>query len=322
MGTQTGPLSSPATGANLRHCTTESCNEPAVAELGTQSLCVEHFATQFMRDAQSRDACLRSEPFDPAATEAFNKLLADCAAQAKELLESGQNLASPSKERLRDVLLLTSQLHQRLRRSPRTPVSIGVWLRREDPGQTWEEEAWTSSISRHGAGLVCRHRVEPGRTLYLCRKDRGGRAKARVVYSRYDSAGDRQIGVEILDRIDFWDASELGHNATSSETKLREDDKQESKIPESKATESLPTSSAPSVGTSDTLYANVAFEVAGQTGEYEQIPVRIEAQGNEVHVSGIIPGTLSDFITDLMSLAKDAKTAKPVRVRMAWRQER
>lgn len=323
MGTQTGPLSSPATGVNLRHCTTESCNEPAVAELGAQSFCVEHFATQFMRDVQSRDERLRSEPFDPAAAEAFNKLLADCAAQAKEILESGQSLASPGRERLLDILMLTSQLHQRLRRSPRTPASVGVWLRREDPGQTWEEEAWTSSISRHGAGLVCRHRVEPGRTLYLCRKDRGGRAKARVVYSRFDSAGDRQIGIEILDRVDFWDASELERGAVPVESKPKEDESKGSKANEKVIEDESRGVSAPgaaAVATSVMVQADVTFDVAGRTIEYKQVPLQFSTQGNETRVSGTIPATLSDLAIDPAPLAaKDAKSEVPVRIRVAWR---
>jgi hypothetical protein len=41
--------------------------------------------------------------------------------------------------------------------------------------------------------------------VILTRKDKGGRASARVIYSRIDSEGQRQIGVELVDRDDFWD---------------------------------------------------------------------------------------------------------------------
>jgi hypothetical protein len=311
MGIQIGPLSAADAAAGTRHCATESCGEPPVAELEARSFCLEHFVTQFVRDLQSRSDQLRSQPFDAAATESFKKLLADCAAQAKELLESDQNLALPGKERLLDILLLTSQLHQRLRRSPRAPKSVSVWLRREDPGQTWEEETWTSSISRHGAGLVCRHRVEPGRTVYLCRRDRGGRAKARVVYSHFDSAGDRQIGVEILDRVDFWDASELARPDVSTETRSTE------------VVAAAPAPVAAPATTSTTIHADVTFEIAGQTVEYKQIPLQLLNQGNEIHVSGTIPATLSDLKIDLASLAaKDAKSEAPVRISMIWVQEK
>jgi hypothetical protein len=36
------------------------------------------------------------------------------------------------------------------------------------------------------------------------RKDKGIRAVASAIYSRMDSEGRRQIGVELIDRDDFW----------------------------------------------------------------------------------------------------------------------
>ena len=39
----------------------------------------------------------------------------------------------------------------------------------------------------------------------VCRSDKGFRAQARVVYSHLDAEGRRHIGVELLDREDFWD---------------------------------------------------------------------------------------------------------------------
>jgi hypothetical protein len=109
------------------------------------------------------------------------------------------------KARLLEVLAWISSTGKSLRRSPRTATAVPVWLRREDPRRTWEEDTWTSTVSRHGAGFVCRHPVEKGGMVILTRKDKGGRASARVIYSRIDSEGQRQIGVELVDRDDFWD---------------------------------------------------------------------------------------------------------------------
>lgn len=304
MNAQASPLAPHTSAVQSGHCAIESCAEPAVAQLETQSFCMQHFVARFMREAESRNERLRSGPFDAAAAESFKKLLADCAAQAKELLDSEQNLALPGKERLLDILVLTSQLHQRLRRSPRTTASVPIWLRRDDPGQTWEEATWTSSISRHGAGLVCRHRVEPGRTVYLCRKDRGGRAQARVVYSHFDAAGDRQIGVEILDRNDFWDASELAPAASQQNTR-----------PE---VVEPPPSSAPA--SSSTIHADVAIQLAGQRVEYKHVPLEFVKQGNEIHLSGTILATLADLKIDPASLpAAHSNDEIPVRIDMTWR---
>lgn len=65
-------------------------------------------------------------------------------------------------------------------------------------------------MSLHGAGFVCRHSVEINGTVVLCRRDRGTRVEARVVYSRFDAEGRRHIGVELLgSREDFWDLPKL-----------------------------------------------------------------------------------------------------------------
>jgi PilZ domain len=288
----------------IKQCSVESCAELAVAPLGECSLCMEHFAGNSMRELESRGQEVRNHPSNAEATDSFKKFLANCATQVKELLESENTSQKPGKERLLDILLLISQLNQRLRRSPRTTASVPLWLRREDPGQTWEEETRTSSISQHGAGLICRHRVEPGRTLFLCRKDRGGRARARVVYSHFDSGGDRQIGVEILDRLDFWDARELActteapTNSTSA----------------SPSQEALQTA---------TILADLEVQIAGQTAQYKQISLQLVSQGKETRISGTIPATLADFKIDPASLpGPSANKEAPVRIQVAWRSDK
>jgi len=282
-----------------KHCSAESCAEPAVAQFGERSLCMEHFVSGSLSELESRGRELKSQPSRPEDTESFKELLQSCSTQAKALLESENSSQLPGKERLLDILLLIAQLNQRLRRSPRTAASVPLWLRREDPGQTWEEEAWTSSISRHGAGLICRHRVEAGRELFLCRKDRGSRARARVVYSHFDSGGDRQIGLEILDRDDFWDASELGRATVT------------------------PTSTAVQ-NTTATIQADLEIQIAGRTAQYKQISLQLATVGKETRISGTIPATLSDFKIDPASLPELCANpeAGPLNIQLSWRAEK
>jgi len=91
------------------------------------------------------------------------------------------------------------------RRSARVPVAFRLWLRREQRGCTWEEETETQLVSRYGAGLECRHRIEPGAQLALTRRDTGQRATARVAYSRYNEHGCREIGLELVGCDNFWE---------------------------------------------------------------------------------------------------------------------
>lgn len=191
--------------ADHGRCDAADCTRPPNAELGARLFCLEHFLHACRDELESRNDRLKSQPFDPAASDAFKNFLAECARQSKRLAEEKSTTDPQLQARLLDILLRASDLRQRLRRSPRRPVSVPIWLRREDPGRTWEEETHTTLVSRHGAGIECHHGVEAGGTLVLSRKDNGRRARARVAFCRFDDQGRRQIGVEFLDRDDFWD---------------------------------------------------------------------------------------------------------------------
>jgi hypothetical protein len=186
------------------YCSSEACGEPAVADFDSRHLCVEHFLVFCFEELEARNARLKNHPADPD-TDAFRKFLNASVEQVQKLSDGDQFPNSQTKSQLLEFLLRASQLSKRLRRSARLSSTVPVWLRREDPSRTWEEETWTVTISQHGAGLVCRHPVEAGGTVVLCRRDKGSRVQARVVYCRYDGDGRRQIGVELLDRDDFWD---------------------------------------------------------------------------------------------------------------------
>jgi hypothetical protein len=202
-------------------CAGASCEAAAAIDFAGQSLCAEHFLPACIAEIEARNERLRNLPFDPVATEALKTFIADCAKQVQKLAESLDEVPVAKlderlveyprytqaylKPVLLDFLLRMSQLSRSIRRGPRTTSSVAVWLRREDPHQTWHEETWTVSVSRHGAALLCRRPVEKGGTVVLCRKDKGSRAEAQVVYSLRDSEGRKQIGVQFRDPVNFWD---------------------------------------------------------------------------------------------------------------------
>jgi hypothetical protein len=202
-------------------CAAASCNAAAAIDFSGRSLCLDHFLPACITEIESRNERLRTLPFDPGATEALKTFIATCAKHAETLAANSSEPPSSElaeqfaanarrtppqiKTSVLDFLLRLTQLSQRIRRSPRTTSSIAVWLRREDPHQTWHEETWTVSTSRHGAALLCRRPVEKGGTVVLCRKDKGSRAEAQVVYSLRDSEGRKQIGIQFNDPTNFWD---------------------------------------------------------------------------------------------------------------------
>src|ERR1700686_1234404 len=94
---------------------------------------------------------------------------------------------------------------QRSRRSLRKTASVPIWLRNEQLSPIWEEETETQVLSRQGAGLHCHHSVLTESTLVIIRRDNGRRANARVSYSRYNPDGERELGIEFIDKDNFWD---------------------------------------------------------------------------------------------------------------------
>ncbi|MFZ0285984.1 MAG: YceI family protein [Terriglobales bacterium] len=72
--------------------------------------------------------------------------------------------------------------------------------------------------------------------------------------------------------------------------------------------------------TSATIHADLEISFAGQTAHYTQVPLQLSTQGDEIHVSGTIPATLSDFKIEPPSLLTiPVKNDIPVRLEMTWR---
>jgi hypothetical protein len=70
------------------------------------------------------------------------------------------------------------------------------------------------------------------------------------------------------------------------------------------------------------IKADLEIQFAGQTVQYRQVPFKLERQGAEIHVTGTIPATLSDFKIDPPSLlTMPVKNEIPVRIDMVWHQQ-
>ena len=71
---------------------------------------------------------------------------------------------------------------------------------------------------------------------------------------------------------------------------------------------------------SATIHCDLEIQFAGQTVQYKQVAFQRVVQGNQTHISGIIPATLSDFKIDPPSLLTvPVKNEMPIRVETTWR---
>jgi hypothetical protein len=68
--------------------------------------------------------------------------------------------------------------------------------------------------------------------------------------------------------------------------------------------------------------ADLEIQFAGQTAQFKQVPFKLERQGNNVHLAGTIPATLTDFKIEPPSLlTMPVKNEIPIRVDMTWQKE-
>ncbi len=71
---------------------------------------------------------------------------------------------------------------------------------------------------------------------------------------------------------------------------------------------------------SGTVHADLELQFAGHTAQYKQVPFQVTMQGNEAHITGTIPTTMTDFKIEPPSLlAIPTKNEMPVHVEMIWR---
>ncbi len=74
-----------------------------------------------------------------------------------------------------------------------------------------------------------------------------------------------------------------------------------------------------SASTSSGINADLEIQFAGQTARYQQVAFQLTTEGNNKHITGIIPGTLADFKIDPPSLlTMPVKNEIPIRVDMTW----
>lgn len=71
---------------------------------------------------------------------------------------------------------------------------------------------------------------------------------------------------------------------------------------------------------SSTIQADLEIQFAGQTVQYKQIAFQLNTQGNQIHITGTIPATLTAFKIDPPSLLSlPVKNDIPVHVDLTWR---
>jgi hypothetical protein len=73
--------------------------------------------------------------------------------------------------------------------------------------------------------------------------------------------------------------------------------------------------------TEATIYADLEVQFAGQVAHYQHVPLQRSTLGDQVHITGTVPSTCSDFKIDRPTfLTVPIKNEIPVKLDLIWRQ--
>lgn len=188
----------------VERCSESACTETAVVLIGEQRLCSKHFIERSYQQLESISAGMREASFDEKNAETSARRLEECMRGAADIACNAEPPSKLERARVIDVLLWASELHGRLRRSPRLPARIPILLRSEAPERPWEEKTETMVLSRHGMQVTCRSELRPGDVLTCVRLDSGKRVEARVAWTQRNPSGQTEAGLEFSRDENFW----------------------------------------------------------------------------------------------------------------------
>jgi hypothetical protein len=147
---------------------------------------------------------VKDHQFSHEEAEAASRFLQDCMRSAADIASAQEMPTNLQRAQVFDVLLWASELHGRLRRSPRRRARFPVLLRSEIPGRSWEVRAETQVVSRHGMRVTCAADVRQKDTITCIRLDNGRRADANVAWTARNDAGGLEVGLELVRVENFW----------------------------------------------------------------------------------------------------------------------
>ena len=185
-------------------CIETGCAEAAIVLTGENWLCSQHFIERSYQQLEKISAGMREVAFQENSAEEAARRLEECMRGAADIACSPVPPSNLERARVIDVLLWSSELHGRLRRSPRVAARIAVLLRSDAHDRPWEEKTETSVLSRHGMQVSCRFEMRPGETLTCVRLDTGQRVNGRVAWIQRKASGEIEAGVEFSIEGNFW----------------------------------------------------------------------------------------------------------------------
>ena len=185
-------------------CTEPECAEAAIVSLGERSVCRSHYLAYCYKRLEAISESVRTYHMSQEEADASGRFLQDCMRSAADIASASEMPNNLERAQVYDVLLWASELHGRLRRSPRKMAKFPILLRSDIPGRVWEVRSETQIVSRHGMRITCSVDIHPKDTLTCIRLDNGHRAEATVAWTGRNDLGEAEAGIEFLREENFW----------------------------------------------------------------------------------------------------------------------
>jgi hypothetical protein len=188
-------------------CMEAGCGATAIVALAERSVCRTHYLAYCYKrlEAIAQNVGIKSYNMSQEEAESVTRFLQDCMRSAADIASAKEMPSNLERAQVYDVLLWASELHGRVRRSPRRAARFPVLLRSDIPGRVWEVRAETQIVSRHGMRITCRADIRPKDTITCIRLDNGRRAEATVAWTAQTDSGGAEAGLEFVREENFWE---------------------------------------------------------------------------------------------------------------------
>jgi hypothetical protein len=179
-------------------CSVLGCERDSDATLELKRLCVAHVIITCYQKLEEMNKATHMWSVGGPAWEAARGFVLECVDVSTNLSDRHPPFPNMERARLADIAIWATELGRKLRRSPRSLLSIPVRLISRRPGNIWEQETSTVDISSHGARVMCQYALKKNDILKVLRLDTLEEVEARVVWQHEVESGDQEIGIEFL----------------------------------------------------------------------------------------------------------------------------
>jgi len=185
-------------------CASPGCSIGGEATLDGRRLCRDHFYETAARILDEHRACMqRIDPVGENRTRILN-FASELISETTILVASAKFLRQEQRDKYLELSLSATELYKRVQRDPRIARNMPILISRETESAGSQELTNTVNVSKRGACIATNGIWKSGESISIQRPHSQMRALARVVWVKKSEPSQFLMGLEILDKEDFW----------------------------------------------------------------------------------------------------------------------